>query len=159
MEGGGFLSQKFMGIPAWIFLAGAAVLAYLYFSHQNQAPANMTTGGGGSVRTGNVKVEKGAVRINVNGSGADVDNPQPKPPHGGKGYTGPWKAITVTQDESLTDLGQSRHWSDETMGDIEAVTQPKKSSLAGKMLTADTQLTQGQTIYRPIGRGKKEQGV
>lgn len=162
-EGGGFLQARIMGIPAWIILAGAAVLAYLYFSHQSSAAsANRptTTGGGGKVSTGKTVVQSGAVSINV-GSGEDNDlsvpgnHHQPKPPIE---YKGPVKAITVTKDENFSDLAGSRNWSEETIGDVENLTQPK-GPFKGKKLRADTQLHKGDVIYRPIGRGKAEQGI
>lgn len=156
-EGGGFLSQRFMGIPAWVFLAGAAILAYWYFS-RNSSSTPTTTGGGGSVKTGRTTVQSGAIRINVGGGDSDLSVPgnhQPKPP---TKYTGPLKAITVPKNENFTDLAGSRNWSEETIGDVEALVQPK-GSFKGQKLRPDTQLKKGDVIYRPIGRGKKEQGI
>lgn len=154
---GGFFSRRMMGLPAWVWLAGAAVLAWWWFSRQSGGtPGISTTGGGGQVHTGKTVVQSGAVRINVSGGGGGgVDNPQPKPP---QKYTGPVKAISVNADESLSDLAAYRHWSDETLTDVEALVQPK-GSYQGQQLSADTQLKKGQTIYRPIGRGKAEQGI
>lgn len=158
---GGFFSQKIMGIPSWIFLAGAAVLAYLYFSHQSsgQLPVG-TSGGGGKVNTGKTVLKPHAISINV-GSDGDISVPgnhhghQPKPP---VNYKGPVKAITVPADENFTTLAGSRNWSEETIGDIENMVQPK-GSFKGQVLKPDTQLKKGDTIYRPIGRGDKEQDL
>lgn len=146
--GGGFLSQKIMGIPAIVVIGGVAILAYFILSRNKQVPANSTSGGGGQVHTGKTVVQSGAVRINVNNN--DDGNPQPKPPH--KGGGGATKSFTVPKDESLAQFGASRHWSQDTLNvDMPAFTQPKGSTYAGKKLTPDFKLKKGDKIFRPIG--------
>lgn len=75
-EGGNFLTRKFMGIPAWVFLIGAAVVGYWYFSRnssgssstsgqQNQAGQESPTGGSGTITTGSTTIDTGAVQVSV----------------------------------------------------------------------------------------------
>lgn len=151
---GNFLQQKLGGIPMWVFLAIAGVLVWYFFFHKSGLPAASTSGGGGSVRTGNVNVAKGAVQITVDqGAGSDhQEQPGPPNPPGLK-----LKAITVNKDETLEQLADYRHWTSETLGDVEKLTQPKGSSYAGKQLSANQQLRKGQIIYRPIGENAAEE--
>lgn len=44
---GGFMQKKFLGIPAWIWLVAAAVLAYMYFRNKGGATAGTATSSGG----------------------------------------------------------------------------------------------------------------
>lgn len=150
--GGGFLSQKIMGIPAIVVIGGVAILAYFILSRNKAQPTNSTSGGGGQVHTGKTVVQSGAVRINVSNDG---DNPQPKPPHkhhhgGGGGDT--TKSFTVPKDESLAEFGASRHWSQDTLNvDMPAFKQPQGSTYAGQKLGPDFKLHKGDKIFRPIG--------
>jgi len=94
----GFFSRKFMGIPAIVWLAGAALLAYMYFRHQSSTGAGGTsTGGGGSAATGDITLQPSPTSITVQGQYGPnttgpvsnvgnppprhgTGNPQPKPP-------------------------------------------------------------------------------
>jgi hypothetical protein len=75
-SGGGFMSQKFMGIPAIVWLIGAAVIAYLWFSKQQAAsgqtaPASSTANQGTVTQTtGATTIDTGAVQVDVNAGGA-----------------------------------------------------------------------------------------
>lgn len=91
--GGGFMSRKFLGIPAIVWLLGAVFLAYLYFRNSNKASgaSGMSSAGSGTSTTGNVQVTPGPGQtINVNtqyGPKAGgpprhrTPNPQPHPKH------------------------------------------------------------------------------
>lgn len=146
-EGGGFMSMKFMGIPAIVWIGGAAILVYFLMKHNSQSsqPTNRTSGGGGTVKTGKTVVRSGAVRIDVNGTG--VGNPQPKPPHGGFKT----KSFTVPKNETLEEFGLSRHWSQDTFNDMAHFAQPSGSTYEGKTLNPDTKLKKGDKIFRQLG--------
>lgn len=84
-EGGGFLTQRFFGIPAWVFLLGAAALAYWYFSRQGGiggGGASSSAGSNDTLTSGNTTVDTGAVQVTVN-----TGNTQPGPPSRGKTTT------------------------------------------------------------------------
>lgn len=93
--GGSFLTRKFAGVPAIVWLLGATLLAYLYFRNKSGGSAS-STGGGGTPTTGDISVTPGTTTINVirqytgrmhkpssnNGSPPPrhrTHNPQPKP--------------------------------------------------------------------------------
>jgi hypothetical protein len=145
-EGGGnFFTTRYFGIPGWVILAGIAVLGYLYFRNQSgTTPTNQTSGGGGSVRTGNTDVRKGAIVINVKQGGGG--NPQPGPNPGGFGE---YKSITVPRNMTLDKLAKYMHWSDDTVADIEGAKQPS-GTYEGQTLTGNFKLKRGDTIDRPI---------
>ena len=117
---GGILTRKFAGIPAWVILGGAALLAYFYFSHKSAAAQTQglkTTGGGGSAKTGKVVVQKGAVSINVRqvprGEGDEDDtdtNPQPghHPPPRKKTHSRPNPFDVPHSPRRITE-GQARY--------------------------------------------------
>ena len=97
----GFMSKKFMGIPAIVWLIGAALLAYLYFRNSSKSSGGATsTGGGGTSTTGNISLATRGPVIDVISQYAQTQtsnrntttnnnhpprhrthNPQPKPPH------------------------------------------------------------------------------
>lgn len=77
-QGGGvsnILTDRFLGIPGYIWLIGIAVGAYLLFFRNSSSSATPeSTGGGGTVTTGNTTIDKGAIQIKV------TQQPQQKPP-------------------------------------------------------------------------------
>lgn len=66
---GGFMSRKYMGIPAVVWLAGAAILAYLYFRNKSASSGGgaTSTGGGGQSTTGDIAFQPAAETIDVQG--------------------------------------------------------------------------------------------
>lgn len=68
---GGFMSRRFMGIPAIVWLAGAAILAYLYFRNKNSS--GNTSGGassgstGDTSTTGNISLKPSTETIDITG--------------------------------------------------------------------------------------------
>lgn len=56
-SGGGFMQKKFLGIPAIVWLIGAAVIAFMYFRSQNGSSSGSTAPGAttnsGTATTGN----------------------------------------------------------------------------------------------------------
>jgi hypothetical protein len=152
-EGGNFLTRKVMGIPAWVFLAGAAAIAYFLFMRNSSSttPTNSTSGGGGSIHTGKTVVEKGAVNIRVNdGTGNDGKTHQPHPPHPRGHGT---RSLTVPKDETLGQFGESRNWSADTLQEVTQLKQPKGTTYAGQKLALNFKLKKGDKVARPYGKG------
>lgn len=148
--GGSFLTQKWLGLPAIVWLGGAAVLAYFIMSRSSSTPANSTSGGGGQIHTGKTTVQSGAVRINVNAN--DDGNPQPKPPHHHHGGGGT-KTFTIPKDETVGQFGEGRNWSSDTLQEVTQMKQPKGTTYAGQKLALNFPLKKGDTIARPYGKG------
>lgn len=155
MEGeGNFFTRKMGPFPAWVWLAGAAVIAYFLFSRSKSSAGSPTTsGGGGQITTGNTKVAKGAVTVNINAKGAgtggdDDDNPQPgpNPPPLNKS-----KSFTVPKDETWGQFGESRNWSEDTFDALQNYPQPKGTTYAGQTLPLSKKLKKGDKVARPIG--------
>lgn len=89
--GGGFMSQRWFGMPAPVVIIGVALLAYfLFFRNSGGIGQGSSAGGSDTLTTGNTTVESGAVRVVVNAGNNGEDNDQPKPPH--KGIT---RTVTV----------------------------------------------------------------
>lgn len=80
---GGFFTQKYLGIPGVVWLAGAAVLAYfLFFRNKSSSGAGGTsTGGGGTSTTGDITLQPGTETIDLTGTtaatGTGVTNTAP----------------------------------------------------------------------------------
>lgn len=67
---GGFMSRKFLGIPAIFWLLGAAILAYLYFRNKSASSSGTgatSTGGSGQSTTGDITFQPAAETIDVQG--------------------------------------------------------------------------------------------
>lgn len=154
MEGeGNFFTRKVGPFPAWVWLAGAAVVTYFLFTRKSTAGSPTTTGGGGSITTGNTRVQKGAVTVNISarpGSGGsdDDDNPQPGPTPPPLNKT---KTFTVPKDETWGQFGESRNWSEDTFDALQNFAQPKGTTYAGQTLALDKKLKKGDKVARPIG--------
>jgi hypothetical protein len=153
MEGqGNFFTRKLGGVPAWVWLAGAAVLVYFYMSRQSSTSGRPTTsGGGGSITTGPTRISKDAIRVTVNagrGDRGEEDNDQPgHRPH--RRHT--TKSFTVPKNETWGQFAESRHWSEETIDDIQNFKQPKGTTYAGKVLPLNFKLKKGDKVARPEG--------
>ena len=73
--GGGFMSQKFYGIPAIVWLGGAAILAYfLFFRNKTSSSAPSSSGGGGTSTTGDITFTPPASPVTTD-TGATAVNP------------------------------------------------------------------------------------
>ena len=81
---GGIFSQKFMGIPALVWLAGAAILAYWWFSRQSSSSSgtgsSSANSGTNTQTTGATTIDTGAVQVSVNTGGSGDTSTQPTPP-------------------------------------------------------------------------------
>lgn len=81
---GGFFTQKYLGIPGVVWLAGAAILAYFLF-FRNKASGGgaggTSTGGGGTSTTGDIQLQPGTETIDLTGTtaatGTGVTNTAP----------------------------------------------------------------------------------
>ena len=147
-EGGNFLQR----IPVWVWVGGAAVIAYfLFFRNSSSSNQPSTSGGGGQVTTGATTIKKGAVNVSISqdsGGGPDKDtNSQPGPPPPPSQDT---KSFTVPKNETWGQFGASRHWSENTLNELDQFTQPAGSTYAGKILNPDSPLKKGDTVFRPI---------
>ena len=145
-QGSGFFTRKLGPLPAWAWLAGAAVLVYWYMSRHSQSQQNpiTTSAGRGSIHTGKTIVEKGAISVHVNAS--DQEQPGPhmgrhnrlKSEHG---------ALIVPRDESFAQFAEESHLTQGQIVDFTTETQPNGSSFRGKVLKLSTQLKKGQRLY------------
>ena len=73
---GGFMTKKFMGIPAIVWILGAVLLAYLYFRHSSSSGSASSSGGGGTPTTGNISLSPGNTSVTVNSQYAQTQNSQ-----------------------------------------------------------------------------------
>lgn len=124
--GGGFMSKKFLGIPAVVWLIGAAILAYLYFRNSSSSGSSGTgassSAGSGQSTTGDITFTPGTSTVEVQGNtnpstqqnttqttnNSGTPNPQPtpnpKPPT--KSSTGQMKSYTVKKGQSLDEIAK-----------------------------------------------------
>jgi hypothetical protein len=133
----------FSRIPSWVWIGGAALLAYLYFSRSSSASSSgkpLTGGGGGTITTGNTRINKDAINISVMMDGQGTGQKQPSPTGGDT-----TKQITVPKDETLGALAKYLHWSKDTLAQVEEL-----NAVGGQELTAASKLHKGQTIVRPV---------
>lgn len=65
---GGFMTRKFLGIPAIFWLLGAVLLAYLYFRHSSTSASGgaTSTGGGGQSTTGDITIQPSSNPLTIN---------------------------------------------------------------------------------------------
>ena len=66
---GGFMTRKFLGIPAIFWLLGAVLLAYLYFRHSSGTSSGggaTSTGGGGTSTTGDITITPSPSNLTIN---------------------------------------------------------------------------------------------
>lgn len=150
---GNMLTRKVGPFPAWVWLAGAAVLAYFIMSRQSssQAGSPKTTGGGGSITTGPTRIAKDAVKITVNtGHDADdQDQPGPKPPHrhrhhshsGNPAGDQPLTTVTIHRAGTLNEIAAARGWGEDFLKDVENLNSLKPGS----------KLRRGQKLRIPKG--------
>jgi hypothetical protein len=86
--GGSLFSKKVMGIPVFLLVIGAAaIVGYLYFKNKSgsqSAGSPSTSGGGGTITSGNTTIDKGAVQVTVTQtpptSTSTSTSTQPTPP-------------------------------------------------------------------------------
>jgi hypothetical protein len=117
--GGGFMSQRFLGIPAVVWLVGAAIVAYLYFAHKSAAgqtaPASSTANQGTVTQTtGATTIDTGAVQVDVNAGGA-----------GGTGLGG---SVSGNQQQAASNTGSGTVTTGGTAGSNPQPTPPAGGS-------------------------------
>lgn len=124
-QGGSFMSRRFLGIPAVVWLIGAALLAYLYFRNQSSSSTGgaTSTAGSGQSTTGDITFTPGTSTVEVAGTNTPSTNntqqntqqttnnsatpnpqptPNPKPPT--KSTTTTMKKYTVKKGQSLSQV-------------------------------------------------------
>lgn len=113
---GNIFTNRIMGVPGIVWLIGAGVLAYfVFFRNKSQSAGSpSTSGGGGTISTGNTRIDKGAVTVTVqqnpnasqsetststttNSSGNSGGNPQPKPKPKPRAKTG--KSVKIPNEK------------------------------------------------------------
>jgi hypothetical protein len=158
MEGeGNFFTRKVGGMPAWVWLAGAAVLVYFLMSRQSSAANRPTTsGGGGTITTGPTRVAKDAVKVTVfagrRGDGDEETTDNDQPGHKPESFK-KLRVITVPKNETLGEFAASRNWSEATIDDLGQFEQPKGTTFAGKKLSSlGMRLKKGDKIARPADK-------
>jgi hypothetical protein len=80
--GGGIMSHKIAGIPTVLIVGVVGLIAYFVFFRNSQSGVNpATSGGGGTITTGNTTIDTGAVQVTVSQGGTHNAKPGKKPPH------------------------------------------------------------------------------
>lgn len=84
--GGGFMSQRWFGIPAPLVIVGVALIAYFLFFRGSGGGGTSTAGGPDTQTVGDTTIDTGAVQVSVNTGSTNSndttlgDNDQPGPP-------------------------------------------------------------------------------
>jgi len=146
----GTLKSKFGPMPVWVWLALiTAVLLGYWLLTKNKSGASSSGSGSGSGTPADVG-QPGVVVINQD-EGPETEpppTPGPPPPHGHKPPTEPQtRQITLDRNETLADLAKQRHWTADTLHDVEQMNVLQ----GGGHLTPKSKLHKGQTIVRPLG--------
>lgn len=152
----GTIKSKWGPLPVWGWLAlvTVVILGYWLITKNKSSSA---TGSSAAANGPGAVGQPGVVVINQDGpdptpapppTGVPIPDPGPKkkPPKPPEGST---RAITVTKDETLGDLAKQRHWSQETLQDVESMNVTEGQ---GK-LTPTSRLKKGQEVIRPLGGG------
>lgn len=126
--GGGFMTRKFFGLPAIVWIIIVIIVAYLYFrragSSSGAGGGATSTSGSGQADTGDITFTPGTSTVEVQGNtgpatdtqqnttqttnNSGTPNPQPtpnpKPPT--KSHTGQMKTYTVKKGQSLEQIAK-----------------------------------------------------
>lgn len=143
----GTLKSKFGPMPVWVWLALiTAVLLGYWLLTKNKSGAS--SGSPGTSGTPADVGQPGVVVINQDEPGGP---PPPQPPPPEPPPTGPppephTRQITVEQNETLAQLAKQRHWTADTLRQVEDM---NVTAGQGK-LTPQSKLKKGQTIIRPL---------
>lgn len=117
-EGGGnFFTRKIGGIPGFVWLGGAAVVAYfLFFRGKGSTTGASSSGGGGTPSTGDITIQPGTTTVQIQGaavppgapSPTGTPNPQPRfVPHPRRKTTSvTYTNYTVKTGETLAELAK-----------------------------------------------------
>lgn len=148
--GGGLaasLKSKFGPMPVWVWLALiTAVLLGYWLLTKNKSGASQQPSSGTPADVG----QPGVVVINQ-GEGPETEpppTPGPPPPPGHKPPPEPQtRQITLDKAETLGELAKQRHWTADTLHDVEQMNVLQ----GGGHLTEKSKLHKGQTIVRPLG--------
>jgi hypothetical protein len=160
-QGGGFgasLKAKFGPLPVWAWLGIITVLLLGYWLYEQHKSGAASTG---TDTTQGSSAAPGVVVINQDDAGEDEDDessggkkkkkkrkknpkgfpPVPRPPR--EPHT---RQVTVSKDETLRQLATQRHWSANTLRDVER----ENVTQGGGHFTGKTDLTKGEEVLRPL---------
>jgi hypothetical protein len=145
----GTIKSKFGPLPVWGWLALVTVILlayYLYEQHKKGAASSTTPATPSDVgQPGVVVINQGDTDVPPAPSPAPIPPVPVKPPVPPEGT----RQITVTKGETLGELAKQRHWSAETLQDVESM---NVTAGQGKW-TPSTRLTKGQEVIRPLKGG------
>lgn len=141
---GGTLKSKLGPLPTWVWLALITVVLLGYWLiTKNKSGAS--SGSTGTQGTPSDVGQPGVVVINQDGP-EPAEGPPPPPGH--KPPKPPeTRKITLDQNETLAELAKQRHWTADTLHDVEQ----ENVTQGGGHLTAKSKLKKGQSIIRPLG--------
>lgn len=140
---GATLKGKLGPLPTWVWLALITVVLLGYWLlTKNKSGAS--SGSSGSSGTPADVGQPGVVVINQDGpeptsTGTPTGTKPPKSPETRK--------ITLDKDETLAELAKQRHWTADTLHDVEQMNVLQ----GGGHLTDKSKLKKGQSIIRPLG--------
>jgi hypothetical protein len=142
---GATLKSKLGPMPTWVWLALITVVLLGYWLiTKNKSGAS--SGSSGTQGTPSDVGQPGVVVINQDGP--EPSEPPGPPPPGHKPPTSPeTRKITLDQNETLAELAKQRHWTADTLHDVENMNVLQ----GGGKLTPQSKLKKGQTIIRPLG--------
>jgi hypothetical protein len=148
--GGGIganLKAKLGPMPVWVWLAliTALLLGYWLLT-KNKSGASSGSSGTQQGTPADVG-QPGVVVINQDQPGTEppeTELPDKKPHHPPREPQ--TRQITLDRNETLGQLAKQRHWSADTLKDVEELNVLQ----GGGEMTAKTKLKKGQTIVRPI---------
>lgn len=142
----GTLKSKFGPMPVWVWLAliTALLLGYWLLTKNK-------SGSSGSPGTSGTPADVGQPGVVVINQDSDQGTPGQPPPTPSPPPTGPppeprSRQITLNQDETLAQLAKQRHWTADTLRQVEEM---NVTAGQGK-LTPKSKLKKGQTIIRPL---------
>jgi hypothetical protein len=138
----GSLKAKFGPMPVWVWLALiTAVLLGYWLLTKNKSGSSSTAQQGTPSDVG----QPGVVVINQDGP-EGTPPPSPPPPIVSPPKEPQTRQITVDKNETLAELAKQRHWSADTLKQVE-----EENVTAGQgKLTPKSKLKKGSTIIRPL---------
>lgn len=125
--GGGFMTRKFFGLPAIVWIIIVIIVAYLYFRRAGSSSGSggaSSTSGSGQADTGDITFTPGTSTVEVEGntgpatdtqqnttqttnnSGTPNPQPTPNPRPPVKSHTGQMKSYTVKKGQSLEQIAK-----------------------------------------------------
>jgi hypothetical protein len=156
-EGGqSFLTMKFMGIPALVWVAVVAGVAYWLYSRNASSTAaagSSSAGSSDTLTTGNTTVDTGAVSISIDASG---NSDQPTPPVTGKATT--VTVPNVVGKPGATALDQLKAAGFKTSQTPKTTPKGEATKVTTETPKAGTKVAKGSTVKTVVVANKKSPG-